>query len=383
MSRKGENIYKRKDGRWEGRYKKGRTACGRTLYGSCYGKTYRETKEKLEMCKQKTPAESTRRSIKQFETYCDEWLNMNRNKVKESTFVKYNSAFENHIKPYFGGCKPEEITSEMTAEFVDQIIHTKRLSAKTAKDLAVLFKTVLKYAAKGNENMRIIEVAMPKTVQNQIRVLTKEEQQRLVDYLLKDMDHLKFGVLFALMTGLRVGEICALRFGDVDLEKKTVTVRETMQRIRDLDGSGAKTKIILTAPKSNTSARVVPLTNNAFELCRAKVDKASPNAFLLSGSENYMIEPHVLQYRIKKYSAACGIENMHFHVLRHTFATRCVEVGFEIKSLSEVLGHSSPSLTSNKTLPKAQKVPAGTGGDKLCVNIKQFNMTKISLRESG
>lgn len=364
MSRKGENIYKRKDGRWEGRYKKGTSANGRTLYGSCYGRTYREVKEKLEMFKQKAPVEITKRSVRLFGAYCDEWLNVNRSKVKESTFVKYHSAFENHIKPFFGGCKPEEITSEMTADFVNQIIHTKRLSAKTAKDFAVLFKTVLKYAAKSNEKMRIIDVAMPKTEQKQIRVLTKEEQQRLVDYLLKDMDYLKFGVLFALMTGLRVGEVCALRYGDIDLEKRTVTVRETMQRIRDLDGSGAKTKIILTAPKSNTSARVVPLTSNAYELCIAKVDKSLPRAFLLSGSEDLMIEPHVLQYRIKKYSAACGIENMHFHVLRHTFATRCVEVGFEIKSLSEVLGHSSPRITLERYVHSS-------------LEFKRQNMTKL------
>ena len=364
MSRKGENIYKRKDGRWEGRYKKGRSADGRTIYGSCYGRTYREVKEKLGMFKQKAPVENTKKSIKLFGAYCDEWMTVNRSKVKESTFVKYHSAVENHIKPYFGGCKPEEITSEMTAKFVNQIIHTKGLSAKTAKDLAVLFKTVLKYAAKSNENMRIIDVAMPKTEQKQIRVLSKEEQQRLVDYLLNDMDHLKFGVLFALMTGLRVGEVCALRYGDVDLEKRTVTVRETMQRIRDLDGSGAKTKIILTAPKSNTSARVVPLTSNAYELCIAKVDKAQPKAFLLSGSENMIIEPHVLQYRIKKYSAACGIENMHFHVLRHTFATRCVEVGFEIKSLSEVLGHSSPRITLERYVHSS-------------LEFKRQNMTKL------
>ena len=364
MSRKGENIYKRKDGRWEGRYKKGTSVNGRTLYGSCYGRTYREVKEKLGMFKQKAPVESTKRSGKLFGAYCDEWLNVNHSKVKESTVVKYHSAFENHIKPFFGGCKPEEITSEMTAEFVNRIIHTKHLSAKTAKDLAVLFKTVLKYAAKSNEKMRIIDVAMPKTEQKQIRVLTKEEQQRLIDYLLKDMDHLKFGVLFALMTGLRVGEVCALRYGDVDLEKRTVTVRETMQRIRDLDGSGAKTKIILTAPKSNTSVRVVPLTSNAYELCIAKVDKSLPRAFLLSGSEDMMIEPHVLQYRIKKYSAACGIENMHFHVLRHTFATRCVEVGFEIKSLSEVLGHSSPRITLERYVHSS-------------LEFKRQNMTKL------
>ena len=365
MSRKGENIYKRKDGRWEGRYKKGTSANGRTLYGSCYGKTYREVKEKLELCRQNTCVERKNSgSVKLFGDYCDEWLCMNRSKVKESTVVKYQSAFKNHIKPFFGGCKPEAITSEMTAEFVDQIIHTKRLSPKTAKDLAVLFKTVLKYAAKNSESMKIIDVAMPKTTPKQIRVLSKEEQQRLIRFLMKEMNPFKFGVLFALMTGLRVGEVCALRYGDVDLEERTVTVRETMQRIRNTDGTGSKTKIILTAPKSHTSARVVPLTSNAYELCKTTLDTASPNAFLLTGSEEILIEPRVLQYRIKQFSAACGIEDMHFHVLRHTFATRCVEVGFEIKSLSEVLGHSSPRITLERYVHSS-------------LEFKRQNMTKL------
>ena len=90
MSRKGENIYKRKDGRWEGRYKKGTSADGRTLYGSCYGKTYREAKEKLEMYKQSKPVESIRKSdsSKLYGDYCDEWMTLNRNNVKESTLVK-------------------------------------------------------------------------------------------------------------------------------------------------------------------------------------------------------------------------------------------------------------------------------------------------------
>ena len=364
MSRKGENIYKRKDGRWEGRYKTDTGVNGRTQYKSCYGKTYREVKLKLEQCRQLPRLEpvKARSFTNHFGAYCDEWLAVNRNKVKESTVVKYHFALENHIKPYFGKYSPEMITTEQTADFVNEIIHIKHLSEKPAKDLAVLLKTVLKYAAKTNENMRIIDVAMPKTVLKQIRVLSKEEQQRLVKFLIKDMDSIKFGVLFALMTGLRVGEVCALRFGDIDLEEKTVTVRETMQRIQNLDGKG--TKIILTAPKSNTSARVVPLTNHAYELCKTTVDKAMPNAFLLSGSEEVMIEPHVLQYRIKQYSAACGIEDMHFHVLRHTFATRCVEVGFEIKSLSEVLGHSSPRITLERYVHSS-------------LEFKRQNMTKL------
>lgn len=347
MSRKGENIYKRKDGRWEGRYKKGNADNGRILYGSCYGKTYREVKEKLEKCKQRLPVELMKRDdlAKKFGAYCDEWLLVNRNNVKESTFAKYTASLENHIKPYFGGYQPEMISTELTAGFVHQIINTKGLSVKAAKDLTVLLKSILKYTSKQTNHVNLIEVAIPKHTAKEIRVLSQEEQQRFINYLLTETDMYKFGVLFALMTGLRLGEVCALRARDISIKKKTVTVRETVQRIKNFDSNGAKTKIIFTNPKSNTSVRVVPLTCTAYNLCKEKVSKYPENAFLLTGSESKYVEPRTLQYNIKKFSKDCGIEDMHFHVLRHTFATRCVEVGFEIKSLSEVLGHSTPRIT--------------------------------------
>ena len=364
MSRKGENIYKRKDGRWEGCYKKGVAANGRIIYGSCYGKTYREAKEKLEKYRQMPPTGTTSSGrSKRFSDYCDEWLLFRQTNVKESTFVKYATALENHIKPFFGGYQSGLITTELTAAFANHLIHTEQLSAKTAKDISVMLKSILKYIAQNTNGMGMVEVAMPKYTAKEIRVLSYEEQQRLISFLLKDMDAYKFGVLFALTTGLRLGEVCALRAKDISLTEKTVTVRETMQRIKNT-GEGAKTKIVLTAPKSDTSARVVPLTNTAFELCRERADRYEKNAFLLTGSETKFIEPRVLQYHIKQYSEACGIENMHFHVLRHTFATRCVEVGFEIKSLSEVLGHSSPRITLERYVHSS-------------LEFKRQNMTKL------
>ena len=348
MSRKGENIYKRKDGRWEGRYKKGYTANGRTLYGSCYSKTYKEVKEKLEMCKLQISTgqfEGRNSTRKIFSEYCDEWLSVNKSKVKDSTTAKYSAAVENHIIPYFGGLLPEMITTEMTANFVNRLMTAKKLSAKTAKDTAVILKSILKYIARTKKRTDIIEVAIPKHTAPKIRVLSCDEQQKFIKYLLTDMDSYKFGVLFALMTGMRIGEVCALKTKDVSLAEKTVCVRETVQRIKNLDGNGAKTKVIFSNPKSRSSVRVVPLTNMAFELCRERKQAFAPDAFLLTGSETKFVEPRVLQYKIKQYSTACGIENLHFHALRHTFATRCVEVGFEIKSLSEVLGHATPRIT--------------------------------------
>lgn len=366
MSRKGENIYKRKDGRWEGRFKQGVAPNGRTLYRSCYGKTYREVKEKLQKSKQSfavQPNPPKRNEKKSFGGYCAEWLAFNRSRVKESTIAKYTLAVNNHIIPFFGKYQPGMITAEMTAEFVNDMIGDKKLSAKTAKDTAVILKSILKYISRTDRQLELIDVAMPRYSAKEIRVLSHEEQQLFTDFLLKDTDAFKFGILFALMTGLRIGEVCALRVKDISLSDKTVTVRETVQRIKNLDGK-SKTKIVFTPPKSGNAMRVVPLTNIAYELCSEFAGKYSPEAFLLTGSESEFVEPRVLQYRIKKYSETCGIEDLHFHVLRHTFATRCVEVGFEIKSLSEVLGHSTPRITLERYVHSS-------------LEFKRQNMTKL------
>lgn len=366
MSRKGENIYKRKDGRWEGRYKKGIDAEGKAVYASCYGKTYREVKEKLKNCTVQvlTGSKISKEiSLKSVSKYCDNWLAVNKNQVKESTVAKYLSTIDKHIKPFFGNCSPQLITTEMTAEFIDYLLTTKNLSAKTVKDTAVILKSILKYISK-NYGMDMIDIVMPKYTAKKIRVLSQEEQKKFFEYLISDLDIYKFGVLFALMTGLRIGEVCALRVGDIYLDERVVEVRETVQRIKNLSGEGPKTKLVFSAPKSNTSARIVPLTTTAYELCKEKVSNTSPDAFLLTGSETEFIEPRTLQFHIKKYGKVCGIEDMHFHVLRHTFATRCVEVGFEIKSLSEVLGHSSPRITLERYVHSS-------------VEFKKQNMAKL------
>lgn len=146
MSRKGENIYKRKDGRWEGRYKKGIVAGGKTVYGSCYGRTYHEVKEKLNKCKLQVLTGNKNNkitSLKPFSLFCDEWLAINKNTIKESTIAKYTVALDNHIKPFFGDYSPPMITTEMTSEFVNHLLTNKNLSAKSAKDIAVILKSVL------------------------------------------------------------------------------------------------------------------------------------------------------------------------------------------------------------------------------------------------
>lgn len=348
MARKGENIYKRKDGRWEARYARGCTIAGKIKYGYCYAKTYREVKEKLAAAKAALStgtAVSSSNTKRRFSKYCDEWLTINRNKVKESTHVKYLSMLEKHVKPKLGGYYAESLNSIVIEQFAHNLLYENGLSPKTVRDILTMLHAILKYTARQLPMMPQIEIIYPKEVKKEMRVLSKEEQERFTHYLLSNMDECKFGIQLALMTGLRIGEICALRWSDVCLKEKVIRVRYTMQRIKNIDtNSEEKTKVIITEPKSGSSIRIIPLTDYVIDFCRRWEAKNSA-AYILTGKIDQYMEPRCLQYKLKQYTKDCGLAGVHFHTLRHTFATRCVEVDFELKSLSEILGHSSPTVT--------------------------------------
>ena len=348
---KGENIFKRKDGRWEARYVKGYELSGKIRYGFCYGRTYREAKEKVTKFKAAVasgaplPAAGSRR---RFAFYCDEWLRARRPQVKEATYIKYDTALSRHIKPRLGGCFPLGLSSALIDEFSRELLFEEELAPKTVHDILVVLHGVMKYtAARFPGAFPAVEIRYPKCSRREMRVLSREEQERFVSYLLADMDACKFGVLLTLFTGMRIGELCALRWDGVSLRDGTIRIAATLQRLRDTDAAGgARTRIVIGPPKSDTSARTIPLTDGAAALCR-RMAPGDAAAYVLTGTEDYM-EPRTLQYRLGKYVRDCGLEGVHFHTLRHTFATRAVEVGFEIKSLSEILGHASTTVTLDR-----------------------------------
>lgn len=369
MSRKGENIYKRKDNRWEARYIKGHMPDGSIHYGYCYGKTYREAKEKVTLAKAaflNNQTCSVNKKRKRFSVYCEEWLSLNHARFKESTYVKYRSMLDKHIKPAFGGYFVQELTSFHIEEFSSELLYKKELSVKSVRDILITLHAILSYTAKQLPvSMPMPEVVYPKETKKEMRVLSREEQFCFTQYLLTSTDECKFGVLLALMTGLRIGELCALKWADISLERQTLRVSSTMQRLKNFDSAQlSKTKIVISEPKSARSARIIPLTDSIVKICDAwKSEDAE--AFVLTGSRRYM-EPRTLQYRLKRYVNECGLNNVHFHILRHTFATRCVEVGFEIKSLSEILGHANPKFTLERYVHSS-------------LELKRENMDKLTM----
>ena len=198
-----------------------------------------------------------------------------------------------------------------------------------------------------------------------MRVLSREEQNRFMSYLLTDMDSCKFGLLLALSTGVRIGELCALQWCNINIREQTIKIAATLQRLHDTDMQGeTRTRSVIGEPKSDTSARTIPMISYLADLCK-RMDPGNTGAYILTGTTDYM-EPRTLQYRIEKYTHACGLEGIHAHTLRHTFATRAVEVGFEIKSLSEVLGHSTTTITLERYVHSSME-------------LKRSNMNKLNV----
>ena len=355
MPKKGENIYKRKDGRWEGRYIKGYLADGKARYAYVYGKTYSDVKQKLIDDRIAfAQGKDTARCKTKYRDILHDWLAMSRMRIKESTYSRYVHLSETHIEPYLGTLTLDCLTTQAVEHHISFLISEGRvdgnggLAPKTTSDILTIIKGSIDYARcagyKVNCYLDRLNIKKPQT---DMRVLSPEEQQKLLLVLLSAIDLPKLGVILSLYTGMRIGEVCALRWENFDLSDGLLSIRETLQRIQDVDvGSSRKTKIVITEPKSKNSIRVIPLPASLIQI--AKQFQAAPKAYILTGRVDKYMEPRSLQYNFKKYIEESGLSDVNYHALRHTFATRCIELGFDVKTLSEILGHTNVNLTLNR-----------------------------------
>lgn len=277
-----------------------------------------------------------------FRHYCNQWLEASQPELKPSSFAKYRTQLNKYILPRLGDCTSATFTTEKLEQFAQSLRQDCALAPKSVKDILVLLGTLQRYAGKSEPEYLTAEAVSVKAPRREMRVLSRNEQEILVEHLSKQGDLGSFGILLALLTGMRIGEICALRWEDVSLWESRIQVHATLQRIQKEEG----TQVILMTPKSEKSIRSIPLSPKAVELCR-RMGPRAPEDYVLTGSRRYM-EPRTLQNRLKKHTEACGLEGVHFHTLRHTYATRCMEAGVEIKVLSEILGHASVSITMDR-----------------------------------
>ena len=341
MPRKGENIYKRKDNRWEGRYKVFDDLSGKTKYRSVYGKTYTDVKSKLILLKSKPVNTVSSGKLTVGELF-EEWLSAVRLKAKESTYANYRMKVDKHILPYFVETLYEQLTVQSVHEFIEKKLNSG-LSAKYVSDIVIVFKSMSKYISRvhGFRNP-LADVILPKIEKSKMTLLSENQQKKLCDYLAGNTNKTSLGVLISLYMGLRVGEVCGLKWSDVDFEKSIITVSRTVQRV-SCENMG--TKLIIGTPKSRSSQREIPIP--AFLIEIMKKFKNSDNSYILSGNSK-IIESRTMQRRFKTILKKADLPSVNYHVLRHIFATNCVKAGFDVKTLSEILGHSSVETTLNR-----------------------------------
>ncbi len=356
MPRRGENIRKRTDGRWEGRYVKLRNATGKAIYGSVYAKTYLEVKRKLTEINNQVQNNTlpTKNKKTLFRELLYLWLENNRIKLKPQTYADYNYMIESHIIPDVGS-----ITITMIdAKFINALLLQKSingrldgkggLSASYIKKISFIIIATLEFAVKENYCHPIKgDIIRPAKTKNELEILTISEQTTLENYVMPDIDERKLGVLLSLYIGLRIGEVCGLRWCDIDFETRTMHIRHTIERIKVVGAKVGepKTKLVMCDVKTISSNRILPIPPNLFLLLLKF--RGNDNDYILKGNSYEYTDPRTCQYSFHKYLSACKIRKVNYHALRHTFATRCIESGMDIKSLSEMLGHASANITLN------------------------------------
>lgn len=344
MPRRGENIYKRKDGRWEARYVKEILPDGRKKYGSVYADSYKLVKSKRQYIQHNITVCRMPHADLTVNEVLDQWFLYIRNQVKPATYQKYEGMVRNHIAPAIGDMPVRYVTSSVIERFSDDRLHNGRysggaLSRRTVNDMLMILALVFSFA-ETEYQIAGPRIQRLREERREMRVLSAEEQTCLERYLSMDMDIYKFGVFLALYSGLRIGELCALRWEDID--GGILTVNKTMQRLKGQHGG---TEVVVSTPKSIASNRRIPLPD--FLLLRMEGFRRE-NGYVLANADGKYTEPRLLQLKFEKMIAQAGLSKTNFHALRHTFATRCVETGFDMKSLSEILGHSDVKTTLNR-----------------------------------
>lgn len=341
MPRRGENIYKRKDGRWEGRYIADRKPDGRARYRSVYGATYSEVRQKLTVQREETQKRQLRGCAMTVKELLNHWQKENT-RIKPTSRERYRALIQQHIMPELGERRACDLTEEVLNGFVDRKLKSGRLDGKgglapkTVSDICAIVRSALKLARQKFRYAGEEKIRAPAMKQRIVETFSQWESSRISAAILQKISIDRIAYLLCLETGIRLGEICALQWSDIDFSSGLLYIRRTAYRIN----YGGRTELVIQAPKSDCSKRVVPLTAKMLSLLHPL--KAS--GYLLTGNDRAM-EPRTLQYRFRSFLKALGIPTRNFHILRHSFATRCIERGMDAKTLSEILGHANVKTT--------------------------------------
>lgn len=284
----------------------------------------------------------SRKRKKNFRVVTEEWLKYKKNTVKKSTYYNYSYSVEKYLYPKFAD---QDITQiKDYNDFIEKLTDT--LAPKTVRDIITKLKEIINfYEEEHNTKLNIKKMSLPKMNKKEIQILSNKEKQKLEKYCIEQNSLKSLGILICLNTGLRIGEVCALRWENIDFESKKIHIEKTIERIYSKEEN--KTIVIIDTPKSITSVRTIPINSKLYNILKQIRGKSKKTDFVLAGSSEHYVEPRNYQYHFKEILKRSKVKKYKFHTLRHTFATNCIEAGMDIKSLSEILGHADVSITLN------------------------------------
>lgn len=278
------------------------------------------------------------------------WMAENAVSHKGSTKRKYEYLISRHIMPQLGEVSMCEINSALLNKYIAEkkdngrLDGTGGLSSAYIRGIVAVVNSAVNYAIAGSLCPPfLLKTHKPPIHPRALSVFSKEESAALEHYLHQDMNATKLGVYLALSTGLRMGEICSLKWKDIDLDSKIIHVRSTVTRVND--GYGGGSSLVIDLPKTRASVRDIPISNKLFAVLLGMKDGAC-SEYIASVSSSF-VSPRTFEYRYHKILDECGVRHLNFHAIRHTFATKCIEAGVDIKTVSELLGHSSAATTLN------------------------------------
>lgn len=289
-----------------------------------------------------------------YRQWMEKWTGNREDMLKEATAATYASAIDNHILPVLGALALDEITeARLQAAALEWLSHGRRdgtggLSERTVNGIVAIVRHSLKAAAKaGLVPPRQYDIVLPPQRNvRKLQVFSREEQAMLMQHIYLNLNTRSMGILLCMHTGLRIGELCALRWEDIDMENRTLTVCRTLQRIYQRGECGAgHTKLIITPPKTVHSVRTVPLATLLMPVLR-RIQPDNPGYYVLTGKPA-PTEPRTYREYYDRLLVRIGLPHVNFHGLRHTFATRLIENGADYKTVSELLGHASVNITLN------------------------------------